>query len=151
MKIFHLGSIDDYHRHDGNPNAYNAMLHTYGDNRLFVAVFEDEASSSLCTLLFTEIKNCAANINMEHRLGNISLAEKSHRYRTIWIPITERYIAEWGLHMVPLDIRRSIADVRSCLGLSNVLWPAILYRDDDVGPDVIVPDCVDSFGMVLDD
>ena len=53
--------------------------------------------------------------------------------------------------MVPLDIRRSIADVRSCLGLSNVLWPAILYRDDDVGPDVIVPDCVDSFGMVLED
>ena len=67
------------------------------------------------------------------------------------IPLTDWYISEWGLHMVPLDVRRAIADVRSCLGLSNVLWPAILYRDDDVGPDVIVPDCVDSFGMVLED
>ena len=49
--------------------------------------------------------------------------------------------------MIPLDISRSIADVRACLGTSTVLWPAILFRDNDVGPDVIVPDNVDSFGM----
>ena len=53
--------------------------------------------------------------------------------------------------MVPLDIRRAIADVRSCLGMPVVLWPAILYRDDNVGPDVIVPDNVDQFDMVLED
>ena len=53
--------------------------------------------------------------------------------------------------MVPLDIRRAIADVRSCLGMSTVLWPAILYRDDNVGPDVIIPDNVDQFGIVLED
>ena len=50
--------------------------------------------------------------------------------------------------MVPLDIRRAIADVRSCLGMSTVLWPAILYRDDNVGPDVIIPDNSDQFGTV---
>ena len=53
--------------------------------------------------------------------------------------------------MVPLDIHRAIADVRSYLGMSAVLWPAILYRDDNVGSDVIVPDNVDSFGMVLEE
>ena len=68
----------------------------------------------------------------------------------MWIPLTERYISAWGLHMIPLDISRSIADVRACLGTSTVLWPAILFRDDDVGPDVIVPDNVDSFGMVFE-
>ena len=53
--------------------------------------------------------------------------------------------------MVPLDIRRAIVDVRSSLGMSTVLWPAILYRDDDVGPDVIIPNNVDEFGMVVED
>ena len=50
--------------------------------------------------------------------------------------------------MVPLDIRRAIADVRSNLGLPVVLWPAILYFDGEVGPDVIVPTNVDKFGML---
>ena len=40
--------------------------------------------------------------------------------------------------MVPLDIRCAIADVRSSLGMSTVLWSAILCRGDDVGPDVII-------------
>ena len=88
---------------------------------------------------------------MDHQLGKISLAEKPLRYTTVWIPLTERYISEWGLAMVPLDICRAIADVRSCLGMSTVLWPAILFRDDNVGPDIIVPDYVNSFGMVLEE
>ena len=50
-----------------------------------------------------------------------------------------------------LAICRAIADARSCLGMSTVLWPAILYRDGNVGPDVIIPDNVDQFGMVLED
>ena len=151
MKIHHFGSIDDFNRHKDNPNSYNTMLHTHGDNWLFVAVFDNEARSSACTHLFGQIKKYAANINQDYQRGDISLAEKSLRYRTVWISLTERYISEWGLHMVPLDIRRAIADVRSCLGMSNVLWSAILFRDDDVGPDVIVPDNVDQFGMVLED
>ena len=52
--------------------------------------------------------------------------------------------------MVPLDIRRAIADFRSCRGMSTILWPAILYHDDNVGPDVIIPDNIDQFGMVLE-
>ena len=66
----------------------------------------------------------------------------------MWIPLTDRYISEWGLHMVPLDIYRAIADVCSSLGMSTVLWPAILFRDDGVGPDVIIPNNVDEFSMV---
>ena len=53
--------------------------------------------------------------------------------------------------MVPLDIRRAIADVRSSLGMSTVLWPAILYRDVDVGPDVIISNNVDEFGMIVEE
>ena len=151
MKIYHLGSKDDYNRHEGNPDSYNTMLHTHGDNWLFVAVFDNEARSSVCIHLFEQIKNCATNINQDYQRDDISLAKKSLRYRTVWIPLTERYIFELGLAMVPLDIHRTIADVRSRLGVSNVLWPAILFRGDDVGPDVIVPECVDSFGMVLED
>ena len=77
MKIFHLGSIDDYNRHKGNPDAYNTMLHTHGDNRLFVAVFDNFDRSSACTHLFRRIKDIAAKINKDHQLGKISLKEKS--------------------------------------------------------------------------
>ena len=53
--------------------------------------------------------------------------------------------------MVPLDICRAIVDVRSCLGMFTVLWPAILYRDDNVGQDVSITDNVDQFDMMLED
>ena len=69
----------------------------------------------------------------------------------MWIPLTDRYISEWGLHMVPLDIYRAIADVCSSLGMSTVLLSAILYRDNDVDPNVIIPNNVDEFGMVVED
>ena len=153
MKICHFGSIDDFNRHKDNLNSCNTMLRTHGDNRRFVAVFENQARSSECTRLFGLIKNSAANINQDHQRGRISLEEKFIRFRTMWIPVTDRYISEWwGLHMVvPLDICRAIADVRSCLVMSTVLWPAILYRDNNVGQDVIILDNVDQFGMVLED
>ena len=53
--------------------------------------------------------------------------------------------------MVPLDIYCVIAGIRSSLCIAAVLWMAILYRDDDVGPGVIVPNNVDEFGMVVED
>ena len=37
------------------------------------------------------------------------------------------------------------------VAIRGVLRSAILYRDDNVGPDVIIPDNVDQFGMVLED
>ena len=138
MKIYHFGSIGDFNRHKDNPNSYNTMLHTHGDNRLFVAVFDNEARFSVCTRLFGLIKNCAANINQDYQRDRISLEDKSIRFCIVWISLTDRYISEWGLDMVPLDIRCAIVDVRSCLGMSTVLRPAILYRDGNVGPDVIV-------------
>ena len=90
-------------------------------------------------------------MNQDYRRGRISVKEKSIRFRTVWVPLTDRYISEWGLHMVPLDMRRAVADVRSYLGMSTVLWSDILYREDDVGPDVIVPNNVHEFGMVVED
>ena len=151
MKIYHLGNIDQFDRHKDDPNSYCKMLHTYGDKRLFVADFDNEARSFECTREFGTIKNCAADINQDYRRGLISLEEKRIRFRAMWIPFTDWYISKWGLYMVPLDIRRAIADVRSSLAMSTVLWPAILYRDDYVGPDVIIPNNVDEFGMVVED
>ena len=58
MKVYHLGTIDHIKRHKDNPNLYCTMLHTYGDNRLFVAEFDNEARSSECTCEFGTIKNC---------------------------------------------------------------------------------------------
>ena len=53
--------------------------------------------------------------------------------------------------MVPLDIYHAIADVRSSLGMSTVLWPVILYPDDDVDPNAIIPNNVDEIGVVVED
>ena len=126
-------------------------MHTYGDNWLFVAEFDNKARSSECTHDFGSIKNCAADINQEYWRGPISFEQKSIRFRTMWIPLHDWCISEWGLHIVPLDIRHAITDIQSSLGMSTVLWPAILYRGDDVGLNVIVPNNVDEFGMVVED
>ena len=55
------------------------------------------------------------------------------------------------MHMVPLDIHRVIADVPSSLGMSTVLWSAILYRNGGVGLNVIIPNNADQFGIVVED
>lgn len=114
-----------------------------------MAEFVDQANFLRCTRDFGLIKSCAAGINKDHNEGRIPLGEKSDRFLTIFIPLTERYISEWGLHMVPLDVRRSIADVRSNLGLATVLWPTILCHDEEEGLDFTVPDNVDEFGLLL--
>ena len=36
----------------------------------------------------------------------------------------------------------------SNLGLATVLWPAILYDDEEEGLDIIVPDNVDEFALL---
>ena len=66
MKFYHLGSIGQFTCHKDNPNSYRTMLHTSGDNRLFVAEFGNEARSSECNREFGTIKNCAADINQDN-------------------------------------------------------------------------------------
>ena len=66
MKICHLGNIDQFNRHKDNINSYCTMLHTHGDNRLFVVDFDNEARSFECTRDFGSIKNCAADINQDY-------------------------------------------------------------------------------------
>ena len=48
--------------------------------------------------------------------------------------------------MVPLDIRKAIADVRRNIDMDAVDWPAVLYLDSEVGDDPIVPTHVDDVG-----
>ena len=149
MKIYILNNIDQYNQHSNNNNASRTMLHTFGDNRLFVVDFSNQDRAVSCTRNIGSLKKSAADINSDFNSGRISLEEKTFRFRTIWIPLADHYISEYGLHTVPLDIRRSIADVRSSLDMVAVLWPAIICLDDEVGPDIIVLDNVDDFGVVV--
>ena len=86
-----------------------------------MAEFVDQVACFRCTRDFGSIKSCAGGINKDYNEGRVSLGGKRDCFLTMFIPLTENYISEWGLHMTPLDIRRSIADVRSNLGLATVL------------------------------
>ena len=148
MIIYKFGSIDQHRLHSDNSDACRTLLHTFGESNIFMAEFPDQETCIRCTSDAGSIKSCAAGINGDYNDGRISEEEKRDRYLSTFIPLTENCISEWGLDMVPLDIRCAIADVRSNLGLPVVLWPAILYFDGEVGPDVIVPTNVDEFGML---
>ena len=114
-----------------------------------MAEFVDQDTCLRCTRDFGSIKSCAAGTNKDYNEGRISLGKKRDCFIAMFILLTEHYISEWGLHMVLLDIQRSIADVCSNLGLDTVLWSAILYYDDEEGSDFIMPDNVNEFGLLV--
>ena len=114
-----------------------------------MAEFVDQDTYLRCTRGFGSIKSCAADTNTDYNEGRNSLGKKRYCFLTMFILLTEHYISEWGLHMVLLDIQRSIADVCSNLGLDTVLWSAILYYDEEEGSDFIVPDNMNEFGLLV--
>ena len=125
------------------------MHHTYGGQFCTLLDFEDQASAMQWQHDTTSIKSLIADINEDYSKGLTSQLERKTRLHNLWIPLTEEFVSEWGKHMVPLDIRRAIADVRRNIDMDAVDWPAILYLDDAVGEDVIVPAHVDEFGVFI--
>ena len=121
MIIYKLGSIDHRRLYSDNSDVCRTLLHTLGESNIFMAKFPDQETCIRCTSDTGSIKSCAPGINGDYNDGRISQEEKRDRYLSTFVPLTENYISEWGLDMVPLDIRRAIADVRSNLGLPVVL------------------------------
>ena len=94
------------------------------------------------------LKTHIAAITEAHTEGRISLQEKIRRLREDWIPATELFVAEWGLHMVVYDVRKAIGDVRSHLLLPAVVWPKIILVDGE-SEGVVSPGNVDEFGKAI--
>ena len=80
----------------------------------------------------------------------MSLQEKICRLREDWIPGTELFVAEWGMHMVVYDVRKAIASVRVGLSLPALFWPKIFLVHDEV-EGVVTPGHVDEFGKTIVD
>ena len=146
MKILYLGTIEQY---NDSGIACRTMTHTFGSRDLSFTDFVDQKSCLSWQRNGCSLKAQIAVINDDYDQGVISLGMKKWRLHFSWLPNTREFIMAWGEHMVPLDIRRSITDVRRHLNLDPVDWPAILYLDDELGEDVIVPDNVDEFGMTI--
>ena len=96
------------------------------------------------------LKTHIAAITEAHSEGRISLQEKIRRLREDWIPATESFVAEWGMHMVVYDVRKAIVSVRSRLLLPAVIWPKILLVHSEA-EGVVTPGNVDEFGKAIVD
>ena len=92
-------------------------------------------------------------INDLYERGEISLSEKNQRLRDEFIPSSEQFVNDWGLHMVVWESRKLITQARLSIGLPNIKWPPInLFLA--WGPDsdcVTTPGLVDEFGRVIFD
>ena len=130
--------------------ANRLLLHTFGVSQFSCADVIDQLSAISYSHDHEGIKSLILSINDAHQQRRILLATKRRRLRDEWIPLTEKCVTTWGLHMVSYDICQGIADVRRHLKLDPIVWPAILYVEDN-GGGVVVPEHVDEFGLALSD
>ena len=45
--------------------------------------------------------------------------------RTVWLPMVEAFEQQFGRHMVPVDVRHSVSNIRAHLGLPVENWSPV--------------------------
>lgn len=127
------------------------------NKRVLIATFDMEIAvtdvvSKQEEVLFSEchvgLKAMIAAINAAFNEGRISLSKNNRWLREEWIPATEVFADNWGLHMVVYDVRKAITSVRHHLRLASVVWPKI-YLVNNEADGVITPGNVDEFGKAI--
>ena len=125
------------------------LIATYG-TEIAMADFADTEEALTFSRDHERLKTHIGAITMAHSAGRMSLPEKLRRLREDWIPATELFVAEWGMHMVVYDVRKAIASVRVGLSLPALIWPQIFLGHDEV-EGVVAPGRVDEFGKAIVD
>ena len=144
--LTYYGTIDRYF----DPACDKRILiATYG-TEIAITDFENKQQGLKFSQDHEGLKADIAAITELHSEGRISLQEKIRRLRADWIPATELFVAEWGMHMVVYDVRKAIASVRSHLLLPAIIWPKIFLVHDEV-EGVVTPGRVDEFGKAIVD
>ena len=123
------------------------LIATYG-TEVAIADFADTEEALTFSRDHERLKTHIGAITMAHSAGRMSLPEKLRRLREDWIPATELFVAEWGMHMVVYDVRQAIASVRTGLNLPALVWPKIFLVNDQV-EGVVCPRNVDEFGKAI--
>ena len=101
---------------------------------LGLAHFSSRAEISLYLSNMTNVKDSIASLAHDFREDHISEAQFKASLRDKWIPASNAFITKWSKHLVPIDIRNAIDDVRRNIDLDPVIWPPLLRlsrnRDD---------------------
>ena len=144
--LTYYGTIDRYF----DPSCDNRMLiATYG-TEIAIADFAHKEEGLKFSRDHERLKTHIGAITAAHTAGRMSLLEKIRRLREDWIPGTELFVAEWGMHMVVYDVRKTLAIVRSGLAIPALLWPKIFLVHDEV-EGAVAPGRVDEFGKAIVD
>ena len=101
---------------------------------LGLAHFTFRADISLYLSNMTNAKESIASLAHDFREDHISEAQFKSSLRDEWIPAIDAFISKWSKHLVPIDMRNAIDDVRRNIDLDPVVWPTLLClsknRDD---------------------
>ena len=145
-----------YFTYYGTSNRYfdpscdkRILIATYG-TEIAIADFANKDEGLKFSRDHERLKTHIGAITAAYTAGRMSLQEKIRCLREDWIPGTELFVAEWGMHMVVYDVRKALASVRSGLALPALLWPKIFLVHDEV-EGVVTPGHVDEFGKAIVD
>ena len=88
--------------------------------------FSSRAEMSLYLSNMTNVKDIIDSLAHDFRENHKSEAQYKASLRNKWIPATNAFMTKWSKHLVPIDIRIAIADVRRNIDLVPVVWPPLL-------------------------
>ena len=142
--VTYYGTADRYY----DPSYASRILITTFGTEIAMSDFANKQQGLKFSRQHERIKSLIGAITAAHTAGRMSLQDKIRRLREDWIPATELFVAEWGLHMVVYDVRKAIGDVRSHLLLPAVVWPKIILVDGE-SEGVVSPGNVDEFGKAI--
>ena len=105
--------------------SYNTLLGTSStDYGLLQFSSAEEAGQFLKSM--SSLKGYIGDHGKQYRSGAMTLKQWREFLRKKWIPVTDLFIQKWGKHMVPIDIRSAIDDVRSHIDLPPIVWPDLV-------------------------
>ena len=120
--IFLYGTHDSWH----DPHQrFNVMVYTTYDDVGIVQLCSASKGEQYLSSM-TALKTAIAERSDDLNDGLIDDIEWRRWLTHHWLPLTQAFYSEWTRARVPIDIRRSIDDVRANLGLWPVIWPTPL-------------------------
>ena len=146
-------SNSEFHEYCGSlhrltdQNIDKATVFIVPGNGSGMTEFSTSAEGLLFIRKYTDCKNLVQHLNECWQQTNEPLQSLKDALLAQWIPLTTTFIEQYGMAMVPYDLRFALADIRWNVGLPALTWPTIFMLN--LNGSIAQSDDVDPLGRVV--
>ena len=97
--------------------------------------FSSEVQLAQYVAMMNSVKERIDVVANQYHDGQITVTQFKSFLRQHWVPLTEQFISQWSMTLVPVDIHNAIDDVRKNVHLFTVVWPPLRYLRKHTGGD----------------